>query len=84
MTDDIYETIALWFFILRTRYDSRLHTHDLRVFVDDALGQQQPQQQQPQQPRRQPQQQQQHRQPTTGGPNKRKPAKGRVVNKVRL
>lgn len=36
--DDFYESLAVWFHLLRTRYNSTLFGHDLSRFVDAAIG----------------------------------------------
>jgi hypothetical protein len=37
-SDDFYESLALWFYLLRTRYKNMLFDHDLTRFVDAAIG----------------------------------------------
>jgi hypothetical protein len=37
-SDDFYESLAVWFHLLRTRYQSTLFGHDLTRFVDAAIG----------------------------------------------
>lgn len=36
--DDFYESLAVWFHLLRTRYHNTLFGHDLKKFVDAAIG----------------------------------------------
>jgi hypothetical protein len=38
MSDNIYECIGVWFYILRDRYQSLLFGYDLSKFVDEAIG----------------------------------------------
>jgi hypothetical protein len=37
-SDDFYETLVVWFNILREKYNSTLFDHDLTAFVDAAIG----------------------------------------------
>lgn len=37
-SDNFYESLAVWFHLLRTRYQSTLFGHDLTRFVDAAIG----------------------------------------------
>ncbi len=37
MTDDFYETIAVWFLLLKHRYDSLLHGHSFAAIINEAL-----------------------------------------------
>ena len=53
ITDNIYETMVIWFWLLKTRYDSKLYDLNFKAFIQQALegrklenNQQQQQQQQ--------------------------------------
>lgn len=37
MTDDFFETLTVWFLLLRNRYNCYLHNHDLSSVLREAL-----------------------------------------------